>query len=368
MREGVRAMAASAVLELRQLSRSRVLVAFTMLEALTFLVLVSLFGLTGSRAPTALVDQDHGPLAASLTTYLERAHHSFQLRPMSATAARHELATGQLVAAITIPPGFSADVAAGGTVVLPVEVDNVDVDLTDDIERAVPSALAAFGRANGFNGIRVAAAERDLITHDTGFIPYLVVSALALDALVVAGVLGAVGIAREFEERTLTQWHLAPLRPAWLLAGKLAASASVSAVAIAVAAAVVFAGYGVAPAHAAATCAALVLCVAIFTCVGAGVGALLRRSLPVAALFFGLALPLYIDSGALEPERFDGSTVWAIAHASPVYFAVGALEDAVHGLRVTPEPPLADVAVLLVWAAVSALVASAVLARRVATR
>jgi hypothetical protein len=51
-----------------------------------------------------------------------------------------------------------------------------------------------------------------------------------------------------------------------------------------------------------------------------------------------------------------------------VYFAVGALEDAVHGLRVTPEPPLADVAVLLLWAAVSVLVASAVLARRAAAR
>jgi ABC-2 type transport system permease protein len=367
-RERARAMAASTQLELRQLTRSRALLAFTVLEALTFLVLVSLFGLTGSRAPTALINEDRGPLASSLITYLERAHHSFQLRPMSAADARHQLASGQLVAAITIPPGFSAEVAGGKTVVLPVDVDNVDVDLTDDIERAVPSALAAFGRANGFDGLRVVAAERDLIGHDTGFIPYLVVSALALDAMVVAGVLGAVAITREFEARTLTQWHLAPVSPGWLLAGKLGASALVSTVAISVAAAVVFAGYGVAPLHAVATFAALVLCVAIFTCVGAATGALLRRSLPVAALFFGLALPLYLDSGALEPERFDGATIWAIAHASPVYFAVGALEEAVHGLRVTPEPPLADVGVLLLWAAVSVLVTSAVLSRRVAAR
>jgi ABC-type transport system involved in cytochrome c biogenesis permease component len=368
MPDGARALVASAALELRQLARSRALVAFTMLEALTFLILVSLFGLTGSRAPTALINEDHGPLAASFITYLERAHHSFQLRDMSASDARHQLATGQLVAAITIPVGFGADVTAGRTVVLPVDVDNVDVDLTDDIERAVPSALAAFGRANGFTGIRVAAQERDLIAHDTGFIPYLVVSALALDAMVVAGVLGAVAMTREFEARTFTQWHLAPVRPAWLLAGKLAAPAAVSTAAISVAAAVVFAGYGITPVHAVATFAALALCVAIFTCVGAATGALLRRSLPVAALFFGLALPLYIDSGALEPERFDGNVVWAIAHASPVYFAVGALEDAVHGLRVTPEPPLADVAVLLLWAVVSVLVASAVLSRRVSVR
>jgi ABC-2 type transport system permease protein len=368
MRDNVRALTASAGTEFRQLVRSPVLVGFTVLEALTFLVLVTLFGLTGSRAPTALVNEDHGPLASSLVTYLERAHHSFQLRPMSVGDARRQLAAGQLVAAITIPAGFSADVTAGRTVVLPVDVDNVDVDLTDDIERAVPSALAAYGRANGFPGIRVVAAERDLIAHDTGFIPYLVVSALALDAMVVAGVLGAIAMTREFEARTFTQWYLAPVGPPWLLAGKLAASAAVSTAAISVAAVVVFAGYGVAPLHAIGTFGALALCVAIFTCVGAGTGALLRRSLPVAALFFGLALPLYVDSGALEPERFDGNTIWAIAHASPVYFAVGALEDAVHGLRVTPEPPLADVAVLLLWAFVSVLVTSAVLSRRVTSR
>jgi len=351
---------ASARLELTQLGRSRLLLAFTALEALTFLLLVSLFGLTGSRAPTAVVDEDHGPLAASLVGFLRQAHHSFALRSLSAERARSDLTAGRIVAVITIPPGFSAAVAAGGTVALPVDVDNVDVDLTDDIERAVPSALAAFGRAHGFAGIRVVAAERDLIPHDTGFIPYLVVSALALDALVVAGVLGAVAMTREFEAGTLSQWRLAPVASGWLLAGKLAGAAAVSSAAIGVAAIVVFAGYGIARLHA----VTLLLCVAIFTCVGSCVGALLRRSLPVAALFFGLALPLYIDSGALEPERFDGNVIWAIAHASPVYYAVGVLEQAVHGLRVTPEPVSADVAVLVAWAALAAGIASSVVARR----
>ena len=364
MGDNLRAARASATLELRQLARSRVLVAFTMLEALTFLLLVSLFGLTGSRAPTALVDLDHGPLAASLTTSLQRAHRSFALRPMSQRQAQDGLRTGRLAAAITIPAGFSQSIAAGQTVVLPVDVDNVDVDLTDDIQRAVPSAVAAFGRANGFSGIRVVTAERDLINHDTGFIPYLVVSALALDALVVAGVLGAVALTREFEAGTMPQWRLAPVSAGWLLAGKLLASATVSAVAIGVATTVVLLGYRISPVHVAATFAALLLCVAIFTCLGACVGALLRRSLPVAALLFGIALPLYIDSGALEPERFDGNLVWAVAHATPVYFAVGVLESAVHGLRVTPEPVLANVAILMGWAIVGVVVTSTVISRR----
>ncbi len=153
---------------------------------------------------------------------------------------------------------------------------------------------------------------------------------------------------------------------AYLLAGKLFAAGAVSSVAVGVAGAIVMAAYGVSPANVPAMAAGLVLCVAIFTCLGACAGALLRRSLPVAATLFGLALPLYLDSGALEPERFDGPRVWALAHASPVYFAVGVLERAGHGLQVTPESAAWDVGILCVWAVVAMAVASALLGRRVA--
>jgi hypothetical protein len=75
MREGLGALLASARLEFEQLNRSRVLVALVIFEAITFLVLVSLFGLTGSRAPTALINRDGGPLARSFIRNLEAAHH-----------------------------------------------------------------------------------------------------------------------------------------------------------------------------------------------------------------------------------------------------------------------------------------------------
>jgi len=356
-------MRASARLEFRRLLHSRALIALTMLEAITFVVLVSLFGLTGSRAPTGLVNNDGGPMAASLIAHLQQAHHSFSLRLLSSARAQQELRDGRLVAVITIPQGFSTAVSRGDTVVVPVDVDNLDADLTDDIERAVPSAVTAFGRDNGFPGVRVVAAEHDLLPHDTGYIPYLVVSALGLDAFVVAGVLGAVAITHEFEAGTITQWQLAPANTAALLAGKLAAAATVAVGATGVAAAVVLVGYRVAPLHVAGLLGALALCGVIFTLLGAFAGAVLRRTPPVVPLFFGLALPLYIDSGALEPERFDGSKIWAFAHLSPVYYAVGALEWAAHGLRVTPEPVAGDVLILGLWAVAAGFCTTAVLSR-----
>ena len=368
MDDGLRVLRASARLEFQQLNRSRVLVALAVLEALTFLVMVSLFGLTGSRAPTAIVQKDHGKLATSFVRHLDAAHHSFALRTMSMADARSQLHDGNLVAIITIPRDFSATVSSGRTVVLPVVVDNVDTDLTSDIKEALPSAIVAFGKDHGFSGIRVVAAEHDLVDHETGYIPYLVVSALVLDALVVAGILGAFAITREFESRTADQWRLAPIAPAWVLAGKLVASACVSAAAVGVAVLVVVAGYGVLPQNLVPAIAALGLCVVIFTAVGASVGALVRKTLPVAALFFGLALPFYVDSGALEPARFDGNTLWHIGHSSPVYNGVALLEAAFHGLSVTPESTTQNVVVLVLWAATAVLVCCAVLARRAVVR
>jgi ABC-2 type transport system permease protein len=368
LRDGLRVAFATARFELRLFNRSRVIVVLAMLESITFLVLVGLFGLTGSLAPTALVDLDGGPLAATFIDHLRAAHNSFDLRPMTLAEAQRQLARGDLVAIITIPEDFSEDVAAGRTVVLPVTVDNVDADLTDDIREAVPSTITAFGRDLGFPGVRLVANERDLIDHDTGYVPYLVVSALVLDALVVAGILGAVSITREFEARTIVQWQLAPVSPSFVILGKLVAAALVAAAAVAVAAVIVIAGYGIRPRNIGELIVGLCLCVAIFTAIGACVGALLRRTLPVAALFFGLALPLYLDSGALEPLRFDGEVLWVLGHLSPVYSAIGVLQHGFHDLQVTPETLAQNFTVLGLWTVAGLTGAAALLSARFARR
>jgi hypothetical protein len=337
--------------ELAQLRRSRLLVVLTVIQAVTFLLMVSVFGLTGSRAPTAFVNQDvGGALAQRFAGDLAAAHHSFALRTMSYAQAEDELARGDLVAMITIPPGFSADLASGLPVQISVAIDNVNADLTSDIQRAVPTAILAFSRENNLPGVHVRPVETPLVDHETDFIPYLVVSALALDAFVVAGILGATAVAREFESRTIAGLAVSPTNPLLPLAGRALATSLVSAVAMALTTGVVVAGYGVVPRHPLELAGALLLCVVIFSCIGVAVGGVMRRTLPVASLLFGLALPLYIDSGSLEPERFDGNLIWTIAHSSPVYYAVGLLQHAVHGLRVTPEPMLLDAAALVGWA------------------
>lgn len=346
---------AAARLEFHLIARDRLFVALTVLAAMSFVAMVSLFGLTGSRAPMALIDRDGGPEAARFVDAMNRAHHSFRLLPMGEREADALLAQGRLVGSITIPAGFGDGVRSGRTVALDVRLDNVDVDLSNDVQRALPAAIVIFGRESGFPGLRAQVEEHDVVAHDTEYIPYLAVSALALDAFVLAAALGALAVAREWEGRTLKLWQVSPARPGGLLAGKLLASCSVAAAALA--AAVLFIGlvFGVWPIAPLALAGALLACVVIFGCVGAWLGTVLRRTAPVVPLTFGLVLPLYMDSGALEPTRFDGDPIWIIAHATPLYYAVGVLEWAFHGLQVTPEPVLADLAVLVGFAAAAVL-------------
>ena len=350
-----RVFKASAALEAAQLNKNRAFVILTAVAAISFLAMVSLFGLTGAYAPVALINLDNGPYAAKFIQALEGAHHSFALKYVTLEEAQKRLHSGRLVGILTIPKDFSTSIAAGKTVEVDIKIDNVNLDMTNDVQRALPAAIVAFGHANNFPGVRVVMAETPVNKHDTGYIPYLVVSALALDAMVIAGILGAMATAREWERKTVNLLRLSPASTTAVLAGKLSVAALVASAALGLTLLVIIFGYGVVPVDIWTTIFALLACVAIFTCLGAWMGAVLKRTLAAVPLMFGLAMPLYIDSGALEPTRFDGEAIWYIAHLSPVYYAVGVLEWAFHGLRVTPEPVYVD---LLILAGIALLAAT----------
>ncbi len=347
--------------EIIQLTRSRLFVALTVIQAVTFLFLVSLFGLTGSRAPTAVIIEDRGSYAKDFIAQLAAAHNSFDLRTMDQASARAALARGDLVAIITLPSDFSYALTHGNNTTISVSVDNVNTDMTDDIQRALPSAIVAFGKQLHLPGIRVQLAEHDLVDHDTGFIPYLVVSGLVLDAFVIASILSAMAVAREFESGTIKLLAIAPVHPLFSLLGRVLATTLVATVAMILPVLVVIIGYKVLPIHPLEMIGALLLCIVIFSCIGVVPGAILRRTLPVASLISGLCLPLYLCSNSLEPQRFDGNLIWILAHVSPVYYAVGILEQAFHGLQVTPESTTTNFVVLAGWAVDMLLLAGVLL-------
>lgn len=354
--------------EVTHLSRSRLFIALTVIQAITFLFLVSLFGLTGSRAPTAIISEDQGPYARAFIAQLVAAHHSFDLHQMDQASAQAALRKGDLVAIITIPKNFSAAIVHGQDTAVNVVVDNVNTDMTDDIQRALPSAIVALGNQLRLANIHVHIAESDLIGHDTGFIPYLVVSGLALDAFVIASILSAMAVAREFEAGTIKLLAIAPVHPLISILGRVLATILVASMVMLFPILLTIFAYQIVPLHPWEMVGVILLSVAIFSCIGVMLGVVLKRTLPVASFVFGLCLPLYIGSNAMEPQRFDGNLIWLIAHISPVYYAVAILENAFHGLQVSPESMSTNLLVLIGWAVLMLLLAGVFLRTAVLER
>lgn len=347
--------ATALALQLRAFRRTPLTTVLALVLPVNLLLLLSLFALTGYNAPTGLVMGEDTPSARAFVAALADTHNSFELRPMDVDTARRQLKQARLVAIIEIPPGFDAGVRAGRTVPVNLTVDNVNLDLTEDVRRAVPAAAAIFAERAGHPEVRVTAALSNVLPRDTGYVEYLGVSAIALAACIAGGVLGGTVTAREWETGAARLLQVAPRGAAPALAGRLAAAAIVATAASAVTALVVWLGYGVTPRHPFEVVVALVATVAASTALGGLLGAKLKRVLPVAPLLVGVTLPFYLDSGALEPQRFDGPWLFALAHVSPTYYGVGLMEHAFHGLAVTPEPGWLLALVLVALAAAGAL-------------
>lgn len=351
MNKALQVVRAACQAEFIRLERSPLLVALTIVQALTFLFLVSLFGMTGAMAPTAVIDHDMGGRAQAFIEDLRLAHHSFAVtRSMNEKQAMDALKHGNLVAMITIPKHFSTLLACTKSTTIKVVVDNIDTDMTEDIQRALPSAIVAFGNRQRLPYINVGVEETDLIDHDTGFVSYLAASSLILAAFIISCNLSATAVAHEYESKNAILLCLSPHHPFLPLLGRLVADSIFCLAALTVPVGVVIIFYGIVPVHPLEMLAALGLCSFTFACIGAALGAVLKRTMPVASVVFGMALPLFLISGSYEPERFDGNAIWAIAHFSPIYYGVGIIEHAVHGLVVTPESVATNFAALVLWA------------------
>lgn len=344
-------IATACELEITHLTRNPLLVTLTVVQAITFLFLVSLFGMTGANAPTAIIDNDRDGRAQAFIESLRLAHNSFSLvRRMDEKQAMDALQHGNLVAMIIIPKKFSSSIMMRKPTELKVVVDNIDTDMTEDIQRALPSAIVSYGTSQHLPYLSVEVEEKDLIDHDTDFVKYMIASSLVLAAFIISATLSASTVAREYQNKTSVLLALSPVHPILPMSGKLIANGLFSCIVLALPVAVAIFAYGISPVYPLEMVAALLTCVVTFACMGAALGTVLKNTMPIAPLIFGFSLALFMISGSYEPERFDGNLIWSIAHFSPIYYGVGIIEHSVHNLMVTPESVLMNWCALIAWA------------------
>lgn len=142
---------------------------------INYLILLLLFALTGGQAPTAIVMQENGPYAQQFIDTMRHAH-SFVLtpdNPVSADEAQRMIAAGQIVAVVTIPANFDSAIQHGEQIAIPVMLNNLNVDFTNDIRRAIPLTIMQFYAKALPQQVVVQVAEQDIQKRDTDYIPYL---------------------------------------------------------------------------------------------------------------------------------------------------------------------------------------------------
>jgi ABC-2 type transport system permease protein len=325
----LRVIWACAKKDIKSALTERVFTIVSVFIPLNVLILLSLFVLAGSHAPTAVVMNDTGPYARQFYDAMAHAH-SFSLQTASAAEAQRLIAAGRIVAVVTIPADFDAHVRQNQPVQVGVVINNLDTDFTNDIRRAVPLSITSFYAKAFPHLVTITPKEHDFYAQDTDYIPYLAVSIVVI-SLMVGGLLqSGTGAAREWEHETMKELLMSPASRWAMLAGKMLGAFVISLAAIAFLLIVLIFGIGVWPAHWGEVIVFTLLTLVIFIALGALLGTLLKQRQSLTALALGTAIPLFFASGPFGPISFETQAVQVIARIFPVYYAIVLQQHAFH--------------------------------------
>ena len=340
--------------DIRSSLTERAFMVTSIIIPINFLLLFLLFALTGGEAPIAVVLEDHGPYALQFVSAMEHSH-SFIIQQATTIEAQNLMRQGRIVSIITIPANFDSSLQKGFEVQLPVVVNNLDVDFTNDIRRAVPLSITSF-YANAFpNQVVIRAHEIDTYSHDTGYIQYLVVSLMVV-SIMLGGLLQAgANAAREYENGTIKEIILSPARLWAIQLGKILGALVLNSLSVLVVIIVIVFLIGVWPVHWDELLGFTLLLMIIFVALGTLIGTLLRRRQSVIPLSIGVTIPIFFLSGAFGPAIWGDPSIAFITQFQPVYYGIAIFQHAFHDFTTTQTGPLYDKIILFGFAVVAVL-------------
>jgi ABC-2 type transport system permease protein len=195
----------------------------TLFPALGFLLVGALGAAAVGRSPVALVTLDHGPKGIEMQQIFHEAD-VFRITDATPQQAQVLLKQIQVIAVITIPADFTQRVEAHESSPIDVTVNNLNLDFTNDIRRAVPDAITQFYQAQGSSSpIKVTLQEHNLRSRDVELFQYSVLPTIVLLIILNGLTNGGLATAREWESRTVKELLLSPAPRAAIITGKVLA-------------------------------------------------------------------------------------------------------------------------------------------------
>lgn len=292
-------------------------------------ILVALLGAAAvGRNPVALVVEDQGTIAAQVATAIV-ASDVFRVTRTDARTADRLYQNLDVGAILTLAPGFSWRVATHQQAQIVVRVNNLNLDFTNDVRRAVPDAISLYYAAQGAaSPMRITIAQQNLRPRDIELYQYDVVPLLTLLVLVCGLITSSAALAREMETGSIKEVWLAPAPATAVLCGKIAAS-WISTTGLGVGMLLVGDALGwTQPAGAFWIGALLALgLMALFSSVtGLLLGAIVRRVSGVTVLSTTGSVWLFFVSGGLAVLQFEPPFLQTIGAYDPATYATHLLQ------------------------------------------
>jgi ABC-2 type transport system permease protein len=349
--------------------RSPAVIAVTILPPLVLMLVLALQAVAVTSVPVALVDEDPGGRASTALMQAAEGFDGFRPQALSAAAAASAFADLRVAAVLTIPPGFSADLAAGRRPALRWEVRNFATDSTNDLRRALPDVVTAFLKSGvaGPDPIGVTIAERDVHPQDASLVAFEMVGMLAM-LMLQAGLINA-GLAavKEWETGSVKELLVSPATPLAIIAGKVVAGVIAADVA-GVVLTVVTVATGLLPAPSLVGAGIAFAAMTLLATFGAGVGvalaAALRTNDRMSPVSINVSLYLFFLSGGVIALAYLPAWLRAIARVIPNTYAADAFRQSLLYRSTTGAG--ADLLWLAVAAAVGLLVGIPALRRGLA--
>src|SRR5690348_14021834 len=195
----------------------------TLIPPLVFLLVQAVGAVAVGRSPVALVTLDNGPQGRLMQQIFHQAD-VFRITDATPQQAQTLLDHIQIIAVITIPADFTQRVGAHDPSPVLVQVNNLNLDFTNDVRRSVPDAITQFYQAEGSaSPIKVGIQEQDLRERDVQLFQYSVLPTIVLLLTLSGLVTSSIATAREWETRTIKETLLSPTSRFAIIAGKVLA-------------------------------------------------------------------------------------------------------------------------------------------------
>lgn len=330
---------------------------------LNYNVLLVLFALAGSAAPTAVVMQDRGHYAQQFYDAMN-ASSSFRLQVVgSSAAAEAMLLRGDIVAVVTIPADFDRRVSLGQPVQVGLYTNNLNTDFTDDVNRGLRLAVTTFYQRQFPTKLSIIAQVHEAYNHETEYIPYLSVSVVVI-GLLVGGLLQAGNaMARDWELSTIKELLLAPA-PRWaVVVGKMLGAGAVSLLSAVAVILFLVLVIRVWPVSWGGFLGTILLMSAVSVAAGTLLGNLLKQRQSVTLLTRGSSVPLFFLSGVFNPITYSTLGLVVLARLFPVHYAIALVQRCALGF-VTNTLSVAGNALVLIGFLLAFLALSSFVLRR----